>query len=154
MTQTDLIHKFSDLSDGFSIEERVSLTDVLELFRAGEEKVLGCIGAAPGGGPVSAVLPHDLQLGDQIGLDYLQYTPATDEAPRQSLISPFVKGVRYHYIDYKVENPEWEVTETPKVEADQSRPAPQRVELVFVFKGEEITRQLVLPGFLQGVPLF
>lgn len=77
-----------------------------------------------------------------------------EEAPRKTLISPFVSSVRYHYIDYAVENPEWEVTESPKVNPDQSHVLPQRIELVFAYRGDEITRQLVLPGFLGGVPSF
>ena len=83
MTQSELIHKFSNLSCGFSIEERVSLNNVLELFHTAEEKVLGWVGETPNNGPVSTILPKDLSLGDQIGLDYLQFTPATDDEPRQ-----------------------------------------------------------------------
>lgn len=76
------------------------------------------------------------------------------DPPRRTLISPFVSEVRYHYIDYEEENPQWEIETTPKQEADQSFILPQRVELVFNFKGEQVTRQLSLPSSLEGTPIF
>ena len=74
--------------------------------------------------------------------------------PRRTLVSPFVRDLRYHYIDYEVENPQWEVTQEPKREADRSYLLPQRVELVFELKGETVTRQLAIPEALAGVPVF
>ncbi len=77
-----------------------------------------------------------------------------EEPPRRTLISPFVREIRYHYIDYAVENPVWEITTEPKRNADQSLPLPQRVELMFEYKNQIVARQLVLPAPQRGVPLF
>lgn len=77
-----------------------------------------------------------------------------EDPPRKTLVSPFVKRIRYHYIDYTLENPDWEIEDQPKQNADQSYVLPQRVELVFDYKGEEIPRQLTLPFGQKGVPIF
>lgn len=76
------------------------------------------------------------------------------EPPRRTLISPFVTTMRYHYIDYEDQTPQWEIENEPRVESDQSYTNAQRIEIVFEFKGAEIVRQLTLSKGLQGVPLF
>jgi len=77
-----------------------------------------------------------------------------DEEPRRSLISPFVRDFKYHYIDYEEENPEWEILDDPKTESATELLIPQRLELVFEFQGEQITRQIDVPSTFSGVPLF
>lgn len=77
-----------------------------------------------------------------------------EEPPRRTLVSPFVKELRYHYIDYAVEYPEWEVLSEPKQNADQSYVIPQRLELVFDYKGASVPRQLALPTAQKGLPLY
>ena len=76
-----------------------------------------------------------------------------DEPPRRTLISPFVKEVEYHYINYEEENPQWEIEQTPLQEADDSYQMPERIVLKFRFKGEEVTRQLILPKVMEGTPI-
>ncbi|MDQ8187344.1 prepilin-type N-terminal cleavage/methylation domain-containing protein [Pelagicoccus sp. SDUM812002] len=76
-----------------------------------------------------------------------------EEPPRRTLISPFVKGVEYHYINYEEENPKWQIEETPQQEADDSYLMPERIVLKFIFKGEEIKRQLILPKVMEGTPI-
>lgn len=76
-----------------------------------------------------------------------------DDPPRRTLISPFVKEVEYHYINYEEENPEWEIETTPLQEADDSYLMPERIVLKFRFKGEEVTRQLILPKIMEGTPI-
>lgn len=76
-----------------------------------------------------------------------------DEAPRRTLISPFVKQMRYHYLDAEAETPTWEILEQPKINADQSYVLPQRVEIVFEGKSGRVARQLVLPNPMSGVPI-
>jgi len=77
-----------------------------------------------------------------------------DQEPRRTLISPWVKGFRYHYIDYEEENPEWEILDDPKTESANVFMVPQRLELVFLYQGEEIVRQINVPSTFSGVPLF
>ena len=77
-----------------------------------------------------------------------------DQEPRRTSISPFVKDFRYHYIDYTEENPEWEILDDPKTESATELVIPQRLELVFEYQGEEITRQIDVPTTFTGVPLF
>ncbi|MDQ8202962.1 prepilin-type N-terminal cleavage/methylation domain-containing protein [Pelagicoccus sp. SDUM812003] len=76
-----------------------------------------------------------------------------EKPPRRTLVSPFVTEVRYHYINYEEEYPEWEITDQPKEEADRSNILPQRIELVFRFKDDRISRQLILPAPMGGTPI-
>lgn len=76
-----------------------------------------------------------------------------DDPPRKTLISPFVKEIKYHYIDYAEDNPKWEIETTPKQEADGTYLMPERIEIIFRFKGEEVKRQLILPKILEGTPI-
>lgn len=77
-----------------------------------------------------------------------------DDPPRRTLISPFVTRVRYHYINYAEENPEWEIVTAPRQEADRSYVLPQRIEFRFEFNGEVVDRQLAIPAPVEGVPIF
>jgi prepilin-type N-terminal cleavage/methylation domain-containing protein len=79
-----------------------------------------------------------------------------EESPRRTLISPFVTGVKYYYIDYEEdeEDAEWEVQDDPEKEADGSYLLPQRIELVFEYEGQEEKRQVVLPTIFNGLPIF
>lgn len=77
-----------------------------------------------------------------------------DEEPRSTLISEFVKGFRYLYLDASDEDAEWEALEEPKKETTGEFIVPQRLELVFRYEGEEHTRQIVLPATFNGVPIF
>ncbi len=105
-------------------------------------------------------LPHvvcSLEFDEDEGLFLLWRSRLEDafdeEPPRRTLISPFVKEVEYHYINYEEENPEWEIETTPLQEADDSYVMPERIVLKFRFKGEEITRQLILPKIMEGTPI-
>lgn len=105
-------------------------------------------------------LPHvvcSLAFDEDEGL-FLLWRSRLEEAfdedpPRRTLISPFVKEIEYHYINYEEENPEWEVETSPLQEADDSYLMPERIVLKFRFKGEEIARQLILPKVLEGTPI-
>ncbi len=77
-----------------------------------------------------------------------------EEPPRRTLVSPFVRQLKYHYIDYAEETPDWEILTEPKQNADQSYVLPQRLELVFDYKGTLVPRQLALPAPPKGLPLF
>ena len=77
-----------------------------------------------------------------------------EEEPRRTLMSPFVTGMRYHYLDYSDENDEWEALDDPEKKADGSFVTPQRVELVFQYKGQTIQRQIALPSVFNGIPIF
>lgn len=76
-----------------------------------------------------------------------------EDPPRKTMISPFVRQVEYHYINYEEENPQWEIETTPLQEADGTYVSPERIELVFEFKGEEVKRQLILPKTMSGTPI-
>lgn len=76
-----------------------------------------------------------------------------EEAPRRTLISPFVKEIEYHYIDYTEENPQWKIEKTPLQEADNEYLMPERIVLRFRFDKEEVVRQLILPKIMEGTPI-
>jgi len=76
-----------------------------------------------------------------------------EEPPRRTLISPFVKQIRYHYIEYEEDDPEWEIEEEPLTEVDDTYLMPERIELVFQFGSEEIERQIILPKLMEGTPI-
>lgn len=76
-----------------------------------------------------------------------------DDPPRKTMISPFVREIQYHYIDYEEENPQWEIETTPLQEADGAYTMPERIELLFQFEEEEVMRQLILPKAMSGTPI-
>ncbi len=99
-----------------------------------------------------------LELDDEDGL-YLLWRSRLEEdfgeeEPRKTLISPFVKRIRYFYIDTEDENADWEVEEDPVKEADGTFTLPQRIEIVFEYEGREEKRQIPLPSLFDGVPMF
>lgn len=105
-------------------------------------------------------LPHivcSLEFEEGAGLYLLWRSRLEDifdeEPPRRTLISPFVSLVRYHYIDYTEDDPEWEISEEPERETDDSYVMPERIELVFQFGREQIERQIILPQILEGTPI-
>lgn len=105
-------------------------------------------------------LPHivcSLEFEEGEGLFLLWRSRLEDvfdeEPPRRTLISPFVTMVRYHYIDYADDNPEWEILEEPEQETDDTYVMPERIELVFQFGRDEITRQIILPKLMEGTPV-
>ena len=69
------------------------------------------------------------------------------------MISPFVKGIKYFYIDPEDEDAEWEIEEDPVKEADGTFTLPQRIEVIFEYEGQEEKRQIPLPSFFSGVPI-
>ena len=77
-----------------------------------------------------------------------------EEEPRKTMVSPFVKGINYFYIDTEDENAEWEVEEDPIKEPDGTFTLPQRIEIVFEYEGQEEKRQIPLPALFDGVPIF
>lgn len=105
-------------------------------------------------------LPHvvcSLEFDEDEGL-FLLWRSRLEEAfdedpPRRTLISPFLKEIEYHYINYEEENPEWEIEDEPMQEADDSYLMPERIVLTFRFKQEEVTRQLILPKIMEGTPI-
>jgi len=99
-----------------------------------------------------------LELDDEDGL-YLLWRSRLEEdfgeeEPRKTLISPFVKRIRYFYIDTEDENADWEVEEDPVKDADGTFTLPQRIEIVFEYEGREEKRQIPLPSLFDGVPMF
>lgn len=77
-----------------------------------------------------------------------------DKEPRRTLISPFVTGIRYYYIEnFEDENLEWEIEDEPEREADGAYIMPQRIELIFTYFEVEYKRQIVLPSVFNGVPV-
>ena len=77
-----------------------------------------------------------------------------EEEPRKTLISPFVKGIKYFYIDPEDEDAEWEIEEDPVKETDGTFTLPQRIEIIFEYEGQEEKRQIPLPSLFIGVPMF
>lgn len=105
-------------------------------------------------------LPHivcSLEFEEGEGLFLLWRSRLEDvfdeEPPRRTLISPFVELIRYHYVNYEEEDPEWEISEIPEQETDDTYLMPERIELVFRFGRDEITRQIILPKLLEGTPI-
>ena len=99
-----------------------------------------------------------LELDDEEGL-YLLWRSRLEEdfgeeEPRKTLISPFVKGIKYFYIDPEDEDAEWEIEEEPVKETDGTFMLPQRIEIIFEYEGQEEKRQIPLPSFFIGVPMF
>ncbi|MEM9160134.1 MAG: hypothetical protein AAGB46_13905, partial [Verrucomicrobiota bacterium] len=78
-------------------------------------------------------------------------TDFMEDEPRRTRLSPFVKEILYHYIDYTEEDPEWEVLEEPEDEGGFPH-VPQRIELVFQYGEERVSRQIVIPGNFQVPP--
>lgn len=76
-----------------------------------------------------------------------------EDPPRRTLISPFLKEVEYHYIDYEEDKPEWDIETIPLQEANGQYTMPERIVLTFRFKNEEIKRQLILPKVMEGTPI-
>ena len=106
-------------------------------------------------------LPHvvcSLELDEDEGLYMLWRSRLEEdfdeEPPRKTLISPFVTGIRYFYIDEEDEDAEWEVFDDPEKETDGTYMLPQRIELVFEYEGQEEKRQVILPAVFDGVPIF
>ncbi len=98
-----------------------------------------------------------LELEDEEGL-YLLWRSRLEEdfgeeEPRKTLISPFVKEIKYFYIDPEDEDAEWEIEEDPVKEADGTFTLPQRIEVIFEYEGQEEKRQIPLPSFFRGVPI-
>ncbi|MBK1878054.1 prepilin-type N-terminal cleavage/methylation domain-containing protein [Pelagicoccus mobilis] len=105
-------------------------------------------------------LPHivcSLEFDEDEGLFLLWRSRLEDafdeDPPRRTLVSPFVTLIRYHYINYEEESPEWEIEELPQQEADESYLMPERIELVFQFGREEVKRQIILPKVMEGTPI-
>jgi len=99
-----------------------------------------------------------LELDDEEGL-YLLWRSRLEkdfgeEEPRKTLISPFVKGIKYFYIDPEDEDAEWEIEEDPVKETDGTFTLPQRIEIIFEYEGQEEKRQIPLPSLFSGVPMF
>jgi len=129
---------------------------------AGEELLTFELDASPG----PLVWPEEplpfvvcsLRLDAQDGLLLLWRSRLEEDfrekAPRATLLSPFVTELRYYYIDREVRNPDWEILLGPKRDRENELALPERIELVFNYKGETIERQIVLPAAFQGVPLF
>ena len=76
-----------------------------------------------------------------------------DDEPRRTRVSPFVVDVLYHYIDYADEDDEWEIEEEPE-EENGEMVLPQRIELIFEYDEERISRHIVIPSSFSGVPMF
>ena len=98
MTQQELIAKFSDLSNGFSIDERVNLDDIGSLFSSIDEKIRK-ISSTGTQTTLADVFPENFPFGNQIGMDYLEFTPKTDSSPSILLFS------------LSWENASWEIIE-------------------------------------------
>ena len=99
-----------------------------------------------------------LELDDEEGL-YLLWRSRLEEdfgeeEPRKTLISPFVKGIKYFYIDPEDDDAEWEIEEDPVKETDGTFTLPQRIEIIFEYEGQEEKRQVSLPSLFSGVPMF
>ncbi len=99
-----------------------------------------------------------LEVDDEEGLYLLWRSRLEDdfeeEEPRKTLISPFVTGINYYYLDTEDEDAEWEVEEDPEREASGEFVLPQRIELVFEYEGNTEKRQIPLPTLFDGVPIF
>ena len=106
-------------------------------------------------------LPHvvcSLELDREEGLYMLWRSRLEEdfdeESPRRTLMSPFVTGIRYFYLDSEDEEAEWEVFDDPEKETDGSYILPQRIELTFEYQGQEEKRQIVIPAIFDGLPMF
>ena len=99
-----------------------------------------------------------LEIDDEEGL-YLLWRSRLEEdfgeeEPRKTLISPFVKGIKYFYIDPEDKDAEWEIEEDPVKKTDGTFTLPQRIEIIFEYEGQEEKRQVSLPSLFSGVPMF
>tara|TARA_B110000037_G_scaffold216959_1_gene277021 strand:- start:58 stop:717 length:660 start_codon:yes stop_codon:yes gene_type:complete len=78
-----------------------------------------------------------------------------EEEPRRTMITPYLTQIKYHYLDAEDDDePEWEVFDEPETETNGDPILPQRIELVFEYDEEILTRHLMLPARISGVPLF
>lgn len=77
-----------------------------------------------------------------------------EEQPRRTLISPFVVDMKYYYFEGDLEDGEWTAEDEPEEEIDGTLMIPNQIELVFEYKGERITRRVVLPTVFEGIPIF
>ncbi|MCH6257515.1 hypothetical protein MLD52_13220 [Puniceicoccaceae bacterium K14] len=77
-----------------------------------------------------------------------------EEDPRRTLLSPFVVEMKYHYYEGDFDDGEWTVEDEPETETDGSLILPDQIELVFEYKGERLSRRIVIPSVFEGVPVF
>jgi prepilin-type N-terminal cleavage/methylation domain-containing protein len=79
-------------------------------------------------------------------------TRRADEAPRMTVVSPFVTGLAWDYYDDGFKR--WETVEQPKREADGTYPLPQRMRLRFALGAMTAERVVTLPARGEGASNF
>jgi hypothetical protein len=79
-------------------------------------------------------------------------TRRADEAPRVTVVSPFVTGLAWDYYDDGFKR--WETLEQPKREADGAYPLPSRMRLRFALGAMTAERIITLPVRAEGATNF
>ncbi len=74
-----------------------------------------------------------------------------DDAPRETLITPFVTEMTYDY--YNVDFKNWKNERALKKEANGETVVPQRIRLKFSYDGRTLESVIGLPTASQGVPM-
>ena len=100
---------------------------------------------------------YQLEVVDDVGLVlYWQSRLEVDfeeVPPRQTLISPFVTGIEFHYYDPEVEL--WELEDEPRRNTERLYDIPQRVKISFEAEEEDpLTYVINLPNSNEGLPVF
>ncbi len=72
--------------------------------------------------------------------------------PRQTLISPFVTRIEFHY--YDVEDEIWELEREPRYNRERLYEIPNRIKLFFESEDDSISYMINLPNPGAGVPVF
>jgi len=75
-----------------------------------------------------------------------------DTTPRQTLLSAFVKEIRYQYYDSELER--WETLSRPRDNSEGKYDVPRRIKLIFANNEEELEYLIQLPGAMGGLPVY
>ncbi len=76
----------------------------------------------------------------------------TDQAPRETVVSPLVTGVSYDYYDANFKS--WKTETQPLRNAQGEYEAPQRLRLKFAYRTRSQEVLIMLPTVTQGLPAF
>ena len=74
-----------------------------------------------------------------------------DDAPRESVITPYVSELSYEYYDVDFKN--WKNERTLRKDSAGKLVVPQRLRLKFAYSGRTLDSLVALPTAVQGVPL-
>ncbi len=75
-----------------------------------------------------------------------------DDAPRESVISPYVQSLSYDYYDTDFKS--WKTENTIRQDGANNYLAPQRLRLGFAYDGRTQDVLITLPAATEGLPIF